>query len=130
MDNAAAAAVSEQATGETVQIIAEKVAEDTEKVEFELKVVCSDGKVISDFNGGNIAVTVALPKAMAEKKVVCVYIDDNGHMSKVEGHKNADGTYTVVTGHFSSYAILAEEEADAAIAAQKEIGRASCRERV
>ena len=120
MDNAAAAAVSEQATGETVQIIAEKVAEDTEKVEFELKVVCSDGKVISDFNGGSIAVTVALPKAMAEKKVVCVYIDDNGHMSKVEGQKNADGTYTFVTGHFSTYAILAEEEADAAIAEQTE----------
>lgn len=120
MDNAAAAAVSEQAEGDTVQIIAEKVAEEADKVELELKVVCSDGKVISNFNGGNIAVTVALPKAMADKKVVCVYIDDNGHMSKVEGQKNADGTYTFVTGHFSSYAILAEEEADAAIAAQKE----------
>ena len=120
MDNAAAAAVSEQATGDTVQIVAEKVAEETDKVEFELKVVCSDGKVISDFKGGNIAVTVALPKAMAEKKVVCVYIDDNGHMSKVEGQKNADGTYTFFTGHFSTYAILAEEEADAVIAEQTE----------
>lgn len=120
MDNAAAAAVSEQAEGDTVQIIAEKVAEEADKVEFELKVVCSEGKVISDFNGGNIAVTVALPKAMAEKKVVCVYIDDNGNMSKVEGQKNADGTYTFVTGHFSTYAILSEEEADAAIAAQNE----------
>ena len=120
MDNAAATAISEQATGDTVQIVAEKVAEETDKVEFKLKVVCSDGKVISNFNGGKIAVTVALPKEMAEKKVVCVYIDDNGHMSKVEGQKNADGTYTFVTGHFSSYAIMAEEEADAAIAAQKE----------
>ena len=120
MDNAAAAAVSEQAEGDTVKIIAEKVKEDATEVHFELKVVCSDGKVISDFKGGNIAVTVALPKAMAEKKVVCVYIDDNGHMSKVEGQKNADGTYTFFTGHFSTYAILAEEEADAAIAEQTE----------
>ena len=64
--------------------------------------------------------TVTLPKEMADKKVVCVYIDDNGHMSKVEGQKNADGTYTFVTGHFSTYAIMAEEEADAAIAAQTE----------
>ena len=120
MDNAAAAAVSEQAEGDTVQIIAEKVKEDATEVHFELKVVCSDGKVISDFKGGNVAVTVALPKAMADKKVVCVYIDDNGHMSKVAGQKNADGTYTFNTGHFSSYAIMAEEEADAAIAAQKE----------
>ncbi|MGN0721726.1 MAG: pectate lyase-like adhesive domain-containing protein, partial [Anaerovoracaceae bacterium] len=111
MDNAAAAAVSEQAEGDTVQIIAEKVKEDATEVHFELKVVCSDGKVISDFKGGNVAVTVALPKAMADKKVVCVYIDDNGHMSKVAGQKNADGTYTFNTGHFSSYAIMAEEEA-------------------
>ncbi|MCI6853773.1 MAG: LamG domain-containing protein, partial [Firmicutes bacterium] len=120
LDNAAAAAVAEQAEGDTVQIIAEKVKEDAAEVHFELKVVRSDGKVISDFKGGNVAVTVALPKAMADKKVVCVYIDDNGHMSKVEGQKNADGTYTFNTGHFSSYAIMAEEEADAAIAAQKE----------
>lgn len=120
LDNASAAAVAEQAQGDTVQIIAEKVAEETDKVEFELKVVCSNGKVISDFKGGNVAVTVALPKAMADKKLVCVYIDDNGHMSKMEGQKNADGTYTFNTGHFSSYAIMAEEEADAAIAAQKE----------
>lgn len=120
MDNAAAAAVSEQATGDTVQIVAEKVKEDAEEVHFELKVVCSNGTVISDFKGGNVAVTVTLPKEMADKKVVCVYIDDNGHMSKVEGQKNADGTYTFVTGHFSTYAIMAEEEADAAIAAQTE----------
>ena len=120
MDNAAAAAVSEQAEGDTVKIIAEKVKEDATEVHFELKVVCSDGKVISDFKGGNVAVTVTLPKEMADKKVVCVYIDDNGHMSKVEGQKNADGTYTFVTGHFSTYAIMAEDEADAAIAAQTE----------
>lgn len=120
MDNAAAAAVSEQAEGDTVKIIAEKVKEDATEVHFELKVVCSNGTVISDFKGGNVAVTVTLPKEMADKKVVCVYIDDNGHMSKVEGQKNADGTYTFVTGHFSTYAIMAEEEADAAIAAQTE----------
>ncbi len=120
IDNATAAAVAEQAEGDTVKIVAEKVKEDAAEVHFELKVVCSDGKVISDFKGGNVTVTVALPKAMADKKVVCVYIDDNGHMSKMEGQKNANGTYTFVTGHFSSYAILAEEEADAAIAAQKE----------
>ena len=40
-------------------------------------------------------------------------------MSKVKGQKNADGTYTFFTGHFSTYAIMAEEEADTAIAAQE-----------
>ena len=120
MDNAAAGAIAEQAAGDTVQIILEKVDEKKNKVEFQLKVVCSDGNVISDFKGGNVAVTVTVPKDMAEKKVVCVFIDDNGRISKVKGQKNADGTYTFFTGHFSTYALMTEEEADTAIAEQKE----------
>ncbi len=119
LDNTAAGAVAQQAAGDTVQLIVEKVDETADKVEFELKVVCSDGNVIRDFKGGNVAVTVAIPKDMAEKKVVCVFIDENGKMSKVKGQKNADGTYTFFTGHFSTYALMAEEEADTAIAAQQ-----------
>ena len=120
MDNTAAGAIAKQASGDTVQIIVEKVNEKKNKVEFQLKVVCSDGNVISDFKGGNVAVTITVPKDLAEKKVVCVFIDDNGRMSKVKGQKNADGTYTFITGHFSTYALMTEEEADTAIAAQKE----------
>ena len=120
MDNVAAGAVAEQAAGDSVQIIVEKVDEKKNKVEFQLKVVCSDGNVISDFKGGNVSVTVTIPKEMSEKKVVCVFIDDNGRMSKVKGQKNADGTYTFFTGHFSTYALMTEEEADTAIASQKE----------
>ena len=55
---------------------------------------------------------------MADKKLVCVYIDDEGIYHKVDGALNADGTYTFVTDHFSTYAIMAEEEADAVIAKQ------------
>ncbi|MGN1414974.1 MAG: hypothetical protein ACI4WY_12100 [Anaerovoracaceae bacterium] len=120
LDNTAAGAVAQQAAGDTVQLIVEKADETADKVEFELKVVCSDGNVIHDFKGGNVAVTVAVPKGLAGKKIVCVYVDENGKMSKVKGQKNADGTYTFFTGHFSTYAIMAEEEADTAIAAQKE----------
>lgn len=119
LDNSAAGAVAEQAAGDTIQVIVEKVAEKENKVEFQLKVVCSAGNVIRDFQGGNVAVTVAIPKEMAEKKVVCVYIDDNGKMSKVKGQKNEDGTYTFTTGHFSTYVLMPEKEADAAIAAQQ-----------
>lgn len=120
LDNTAAGAIAGQAAGDTVQIIVEKVDEKKNKVEFQLKVVCSDGNVISDFKGGNVAVTVTVPKDMAEKKIVCVFIDDTGRMSKVKGQKNADGTYTFFIGHFSTYALMTEEEAEAAIAAQKE----------
>ena len=120
LDNTAAGAVADQAAGDTVQLIAVKVSETEDKVEFQLKIVSSDGTVIGDFKGGNVSVTVAVPETMAEKNIVCVFIDDNGIMSKVAGQKNADGTYTFMTGHFSVYVLMTEEEADAAIAAQKE----------
>ena len=119
MDNAAAGAVAKQAAGDTVQLIVKKVDETADKVEFQLKVVCSNGKEIHDFKGGKAAVTVSIPETMASKEIVCVYIDDNGSMSKVTLQKNADGTYTFFTGHFSTYALMTAEEADEAIAAQK-----------
>ncbi|MGN0713646.1 MAG: hypothetical protein ACI4LJ_07670, partial [Anaerovoracaceae bacterium] len=125
LDNKTAEAVASQtAEGETVSIIAEKVKEEAKEVQFELKIVTSSGKVISDFDGGNVAVTVNVPKSLQGKKLVCVYIDDNGYMHKVEGTLNADGTYTFNTGHFSTYALMDEGEAEAAIEAQKEAVKA------
>ena len=119
LDNKAAEAVASQAQTGTVTIVAEKVKEDAKEVRFELKVVASSGEVISDFNGGNVAVTVNVPDSLKGKKVVCVYIDGNGYWHKVPGELNANGTYTFTTGHFSTYAIMSEEEADAAIAEQQ-----------
>ena len=75
--------------------------------------------MISDFTGGNVSVTVNVPKSLSNKKLICVYIDENGMMHKVEGKLNADGTYTFTTGHFSQYALMPEEDADAATAEQK-----------
>lgn len=119
LDQDALAAVAAQAgtTGE-VKLIVEIREQNKNKVEVDLKIVTDKGTV-SDFNGGNVTVSVPVDKELAKKKLVCVYIDENGHMSKVKGQLNADGTFTFTTGHFSTYAILAEEEADAAIAEQK-----------
>ena len=50
--------------------------------------------------------------------LVCVYIDDNGIYTLVDGVLNADGTYTFTTGHFSEYAVMAKAEADKKIAEQ------------
>ena len=120
LDEKAVEAVAEQA-GETgsVKLVVETKAQDANKVEVELKLETSNGTV-SDFKGGNISVTVKLNAALAAKPVTCVYIDDNGNYHKVAGHKNADGTYTFTTKHFSTYAIMAVEEADAVIATQTE----------
>lgn len=130
LDNKAAEAVASQAQAgtagknETVSIVAEKVKEEAKEVRFELKVVTSSGEVISDFNGGNVSVTVNVPKSLSNKNIVCVYIDENGYMHKMDGRLNSDGTYSFTTGHFSTYAIMSEEEVDAAIKEQKEAVKA------
>jgi len=121
LDTQALAAVAEQAEGASVNVVAEKVKADDKEVRVELKVVCSEGKTISDFKGGNISVTVEAPKG--KKDVVCVYIDEQGHWHTVPGQLNADGTYTFTTGHFSTYAIVDAEHAEETIAAQKEAAK-------
>ena len=116
LDKEAVSAVADQAgTTGTVKLVVETVENTAEKVVVELKLETSNGYV-SDFKGGNVTVTVPVAKDMADKKVVCVYIDDNGIYHKVDGSLNEAGThYTFTTGHFSTYAIMSEEEADAVI---------------
>ncbi len=118
LDKEAVQAVAEQAgsTG-TVSLVVETVKQDASAVEVDLKLVTSKGTV-SDFRGGNVSVTVKLNAALAAKPVVCVYIDGSQLYHKVSGQKNADGTFTFQTNHFSTYAIMAEEEADQVIAEQ------------
>jgi len=134
LDNTAAAAIAEQAADNgTISIVAVKTDEvvveeetaagETEKVtevHFELKVVCSERGVIGDFQGGTVTVTVPVPKDMHTEELVCVYIDEQGHYHRVPGVKNANGTYSFTTTHFSDYAVMTAEEAEAAIEAQKE----------
>ena len=118
LDKAAVKAVADQAgTTGTVKLIVETVKTDADICHVNLKLVTSNGAV-TDFKGGNVAVTINLDKELAAKDVVCVYINDNGIYTLVNGQKNADGTYTFTTGHFSEYAVMAKEEADKKIAEQ------------
>ena len=118
LDKAALAAVAEQAgTTGTVTLVVETVKKDENICHVDLKLVTSNGAV-KDFKGGNVKVTINLTKELAAKELVCVYIDDNGIYTLVEGVLNADGTYTFTTGHFSEYAVMAKAEADKKIAEQ------------
>ena len=118
LDKAAVKAVADQAgTTGTVKLIVETVKTDADICHVNLKLVTSNGAV-TDFKGGNVKVTINLTKELAAKELVCVYIDDNGIYTLVNGQKNADGTYTFTTGHFSEYAVMAKEEADKKIAEQ------------
>ncbi len=119
LDKKAVKAIAEAAgtTGE-VKLEVATVAQDEGKVELDLKLVTSKGNV-SDFKGGSVSVTIKLNAKLAAKKVKCVYIDDNRVYHKVNGQKNADGTYTFETGHFSTYAVMEAAEADKVIAEQE-----------
>ncbi len=118
LDKTALAAVAEQAgTDGTVKLAVETVKTDENICHVDLKLVTSKGAV-TDFRGGNVKVTINLDKELAAKELVCVYIDDNGSYTLVEGVLNADGTYTFTTGHFSEYAVMAKAEADKKIAEQ------------
>ena len=118
LDKTALAAVAEQAgTTGTVRLVVETVKTDENICHVELKLITSNGAV-RDFKGGNVKVTINLTKELAAKELVCVYIDDNGIYTLVEGVLNADGTYTFTTGHFSEYAVMAKAEADKKIAEQ------------
>ena len=118
LDKTALEAVAEQAgTTGTVTLVVETVKTDENICHVDLKLVTSNGAV-KDFRGGNVKVTINLTKELAAKELVCVYIDDNGIYTLVEGVLNADGTYTFTTGHFSEYAVMAKEEADKTMAEQ------------
>lgn len=101
-----------------VTLVIETVEQNNNLLKIELKIKTSNGDV-TDFNKGNVKVTVAISEVLKGKKPVCVYIDEDGRYHKIGGTLNADGTFTFVTGHFSTYAIMAEEEADTVIAVQQ-----------
>ena len=119
LDKDEVAAVAAQAGSEgEVKLVVETKEQNKNKVEIELTLVTSNGTV-SSFNGGTVTVTVPVSQELADKKVVCVYIDENGKYHKVDGAINEAGThYTFTTGHFSTYAVMSEEDAEAVIKQQ------------
>ena len=100
-----------------VKHIVEVVKAEESEVVVDLKLVSSKGTV-SDFKGGNVRVTIAIDKEFQNDNLVCVYIDSEGICHKVDGTLNDDGTYTFVTSHFSTYAVMDKAAADRVIADQ------------
>lgn len=109
--NAVDALAAQAGTTGTVKLLVKTVKSDADIHQVELKLVTSNGAV-TDFHGGNVTVTIKPSAALNAKEVICVYIDDNGVYHRVDGKKNADGTYTFTTGHFSTYAIMSVEDAE------------------
>ena len=120
LDKAAVAAVAEQAgDAGSVQLVVQTSEQNKNKVQIEVTLQTSNGNV-SDFRGGNVTISVPVSEELAAKKIVCVYIDANGKYTKIPGALSADGkSYVFSTGHFSTYAVMTEEEANTAIAEQE-----------
>ena len=115
--NAVDALAAQAGTTGTVKLLVKTVKSDADIHQVELKLVTSNGAV-TDFHGGNVTVTIKPSAALNAKEVICVYIDDNGVYHRVDGKKNADGTYIFTTGHFSTYAIMSVEDAEKVFAQQ------------
>lgn len=115
--NAVDALAAQAGTTGTVKLLVKTVKSDADIHQVELKLVTSNGAV-TDFHGGSVTVTIKPGAALNAKEVICVYIDDNGVYHRVAGMKNADGTYTFTTGHFSTYAIMSVEDAEKVFAQQ------------
>ena len=119
MDKETVVAIAEQAgSAEEVKLVVETKETSEDKVVIALKFVTSNGE-IHDFKGGKVTVTVPV-KNISGKKLVAVYIDDNGKYTKLGGELTADKkAFVFETGHFSTYAVMTEKAADAAIKAQE-----------
>ena len=115
IDNDAAGAAADQAEGETVQIVLEKVATEGNNVKFVLKLV-SKGEEITDLKDGKATVTVAISDELKGSEPVCVNIDSKGIYHKIGGSLNEDGTFTFTTAVLSTFAIMPEADADAVLA--------------
>lgn len=117
-DNAAVDAIAAQ-SGDygKISLSIDTVENKKNKLTLELTLETTKGSV-SDFNGGNVTVTVPVREVYGDKKLVCVYINTDGQYTRMKGKMNDDGTFTFSTSHFSTYSIIPEDEADIVIADQ------------
>ena len=119
LDSKAIAAVSASAGSDgQVTLNVETVEKSNNLLKVDISISTSGGYV-TDFNGGKVTVTVVIDDELKGKNPVAVYIDDNGRYYKIGGKLNEDGTFTFVTGHFSTYAVMPEAEADKVIKNQE-----------
>lgn len=122
-DNEALAAISKDAEGDKVTVIAEVVEEPTEtqkkiigedSVLLDLKVVHANG-LITDFGEGKATIAIPIPQQLLGKEIKAVYLADDSTYVTLSGKevaKEGKSYYVFETGHFSSYALVDTETVD------------------
>ena len=93
--------------------VAVTVGDDNAKVlaSYDISLILDGAKVQP---GGEIEVTLPAPENADEyDSLTVVYIDDNGGVTPCDTRVNEDGTLTFITNHFSHYAVIGVNDADA-----------------
>ena len=129
LDNKALAKVAEEAEGETLKLIVEKVKKEAlpkavrAKIDERTMVLdfCAEtsaGK-ISSFGGGKVTISLEIPEAITGS-VKVMHLDDKGKATEVKGKIVTNGGrrfYQFTTNHFSYYAVADAKTVDRAVAA-------------
>ena len=134
LDNKTLETIAGAAKGDTVTIV---VGENTQLKETQKpaeKIVGKNGtlfdlaakigeRLLHQFEGGKAHVTLPMPEKLKGKDVLVIYIDDNG-LCKILNHSvekiGAEDYIRFTTTHFSTFAVVDKEEAEALIKAQNE----------
>ena len=132
LDNKTLETIADAAKGDTVTIV---VGENTQLKETQKpaeKIVGKNGtlfdlaakigeRLLHQFEGGKAHVTLPMPEKLKGKDVLVIYIDDNG-LCKILNHSvekiGAEDYIRFTTTHFSTFAVVDKEEAEALIKAQ------------
>lgn len=88
------------------------VGESAHVLQLEIK---SGEQTISQFGKGKVTITVAIPERLNGKKVVAVHVGDDGKLERLNGKEvTIDGkkNYRFETPHFSTFALVDEDEVD------------------
>lgn len=122
-DNKALAAISREAGGDKVAVIAEVVEEPDEaqkkiigedNILVDLKVVHENG-LVTDFGEGKATIAIPIPQKLIGKEIKAVYLAGDGTYVTQSGKqivKEGKSYYVFETGHFSCYALVDTETVD------------------
>ena len=132
LDNKTLETIADAAKGDAVTIV---VGENTQLKETQKPAADIVGKngslfdfiakigerLLHQFEGGKVHVTLPMPEKLKDKDVLVIYIDDNG-LCKILNHSvekvGADDYIKFTTTHFSTFAVVDKDEAEQLIKEQ------------
>ena len=132
LDNKTLETIADAAKGDTVTIVVDENTQLKETQKPAADIVGKNGslfdfiakigeRLLHQFEGGKVHVTLPMPEKLKDKDVLVIYIDDNG-LCKILNHSvekvGADDYIKFTTTHFSTFAVVDKDEAEQLIKEQ------------